>query len=857
METLQSEINALVESLPYWQKYIAEKILSGSIVSDAEVKQAYNYLLEDLTLLPVTEKNNIAINYSNNSGNYKSDLKFVKLENVEGVNALSENHPIEFSPNITIIYGANGSGKSSYVRLMKKVFNSKAPEEIIPNIHLQGIQKPINGQFEFTSDGENISLNYPPDSGNVAFTQFSVFDGKCVLRHLDQRNEFEFRPSGLCFFTDFTNAVIRIENELTKEIREKLSANEFSYLFDGESRIKTFVESLSEFTTAEELQSYTPYSDDDKAERSKIEESYDELLLTFKSKDKEIKALLGIKELLNSNKHAIEIINSAFTTENLIKIQNAILDYIQKDSLATTEGIQNFQTYKIDNIGSIEWKNFIISAERFSQQQLTENSSYPKIDDNCLFCHQPLTAEAQKLINSYWIFIKSEAEQNAKNSELILTSIKNQLTKLDFNLFPEENRLSIWLNEKYSTELQILKVALSRQKQLTTELILDINSKTANRHDELQTNTLMHDTIISAIDESIALLNEDEQHIRLKELLNAKITLAHKEKFNIHLDRLEAYIKNKQWISKANTISWQALKTTITTTEKRLSVKYFNQTYIDKFNQECENLNGNFDVVVNHTGSGGTSYRQLSLKGNTPGVILSEGEQKVIALADFISETHLSEANRGIIFDDPVNSLDESRKKDIALRLIKEARIKQVIIFTHDLIFVSNLITSSEESRTDCLCHWIETRDGIPGHVWLRNSPSYEKEYRNAEPAKKFYRNANMDDCPPEQREYLIKAGFTALRTCYEVLVINDLFNNVVQRYNERVSMEALSTVNFDKVLINELLDSFSQCCRYMEGHTHSDTYSYKKPQPTNLYEEIVRYEATRKKLKDMKKTKL
>jgi hypothetical protein len=92
------------------------------------------------------------------------------------------------------------------------------------------------------------------------------------------------------------------------------------------------------------------------------------------------------------------------------------------------------------------------------------------------------------------------------------------------------------------------------------------------------------------------------------------------------------------------------------------------------------------------------------------------------------------------------------------------------------------------------------------------------------------------------------------LRTCYEVLVINDLFKNVVQRYNERVSVDALTSVYFDEELVNELLDSFGQCCRYMEGHTHSDMYAYKKPEPANLNEEIQRYEAIRTKIRKTKK---
>jgi len=39
-----------------------------------------------------------------------------------------------------------------------------------------------------------------------------------------------------------------------------------------------------------------------------------------------------------------------------------------------------------------------------------------------------------------------------------------------------------------------------------------------------------------------------------------------------------------------------------------------------------------------------------------------------------------------------------------------------------------------------------------------------------------------------------------------------------------------------------------------MEGHTHSDKYAYKKPDPSNLNEEIQRYEVIKRKIKQSKK---
>lgn len=74
------------------------------------------------------------------------------------------------------------------------------------------------------------------------------------------------------------------------------------------------------------------------------------------------------------------------------------------------------------------------------------------------------------------------------------------------------------------------------------------------------------------------------------------------------------------------------------------------------------------------------------------------------------------------------------------------------------------------------------------------------------------------------------------------------------QNFNERISIEALKDVYFDNGIIEELQDSFSLCCRYIEGHIHSDKYGYNKPGRDNLNIEIHRFKALRAKIKRMKK---
>lgn len=446
------------------------------------------------------------------------------------------------------------------------------------------------------------------------------------------------------------------------------------------------------------------------------------------------------------------------------------------------------------------------------------------------------------------------AEQEAKTANEKLIEIKKGYEKLNFNQFPETDILTVWLKEKYEAHLTKLEEELKKQTIMSQTIISNINAKKDLPQVEIQLDLSVLDTISIEVDQEIKAFEEDKQTKKSLELLKQKTYLAHKEKLEARYIDIEKLNKNMIWLNKAHQFNKQSFKTQSTKTEKRLSTEYFNTNYINAFNEECEKLNGKFGIEIDAKSSDAQSNRQLFLKGKDPSVILSEGEQKVIALADFIAEATITPINKGIIFDDPVNSLDEERKSLIAERLVSISDNKQVIIFTHDLVFVSSLINYATDNSLLHECHWIENRNGKPGQVWLKNSPTHEKVYRNAEPVKKLYSDANKDECAPEQREFLVKSGFTALRTCYEVLVINDLFKNVVQRYNERVSVDSLSSVYFDESLINELLDSFAQCCRYMEGHTHSDKYAYKKPEPSNLNEEIQKYEAIRSKIRKSKK---
>jgi len=836
-------------SMPYFSKYLSEKLLLGQILTEPELDTAYKFLLESSGLAEKTEHPEITINTCEEGACiYVTDLLLNKVDKIEGVNALVENQTIEFNPNLTIIYGANGSGKSGYIRLFKKAFFSRNDEEIWPNIYLDTGQKETSANFNFGSSGKNYDLEYPKDINRTEFLQFSVFDNKAASVHLNEKNEFEFRPIGLNYFSELIKAYKILESKLSEDIAEKSTPKDYNSLFDGESEIKELVNQLSGKTNIDDLKKFIPYTEEHQQEKTRLEEQKAELQAL--KKDREIETLKEIDKLTKELVENIDTINALFTQKLLSETKNTMDNFITKKTNAQNKGNESFKSELIKNVGSPEWKKFIEAAEEFSKKQEKEN--YPEGGDYCLLCHQPLSEESQKLLLRYWEYIKSLVEIELQKAKESLVTIKKKYEKINFNLVPANTILAKYLAQNYPETLKEINTELTTLKNLSETIISDIDKEEEIERRECLVDTSCLEYVLLEIEKEIKELRSKEPTKELEKVNEKIILLEHRKKLSEHIEKIEDYAKQLKWTDTAKRLKGKLSPRKITDKEKELSSKYFNQEYIDAFNNECEELNGNFGIEVKHTGRLGSSYRELKIKDRIPSEILSEGEQKVISLADFISEMRLSGLNRGLVFDDPVNSLDDERKSNIAERLVKEAIDRQVIVFTHDLVFVSCLIGYSNDFKANTSCHWIESIDGKPGTIWLNNTPSFEKLYKTSGKAQSYYDAALKGG--PEERESKIKNGFASLRTSYEALVVFELFGGVVQRFNERVSIDSLPNVYFETSIRDEIVDSFYQCCRYMEGHSHSDKYAYKKPEIDDLKEEINRFNDVKKKLKELKK---
>jgi energy-coupling factor transporter ATP-binding protein EcfA2 len=108
----------------------------------------------------------------------------------------------------------------------------------------------------------------------------------------------------------------------------------------------------------------------------------------------------------------------------------------------------------------------------------------------------------------------------------------------------------------------------------------------------------------------------------------------------------------------------------------------------------------------------GTTRHALKIANAThdnPVDILSEGEARIVALAAFLADVTGCDSNNPFIFDDPISSLDQTYEEKTVKRLVELSENRQVIVFTHRLSLLGQLIELTDgKITTECIRkeHW-------------------------------------------------------------------------------------------------------------------------------------------------------
>ena len=211
-------------------------------------------------------------------------------------------------------------------------------------------------------------------------------------------------------------------------------------------------------------------------------------------------------------------------------------------------------------------------------------------------------------------------------------------------------------------------------------------------------------------------------------------------------------------------------------------------------------------------GERGALYHKLILT-RAPGIelpkVVSEGEARCLSIAAFFAELSTADDPSAILFDDPVSSLDHKWRDSVARRLVEEAKTRQVIVFTHDIVFLLALHKYAEEQRVESYDQHLR-RERLGAGVCEEELPWVAMKVskrigvlnKNWQTADKLHRKGNV-----KAYEREAKLIYDLLRQAWERGLEEILLDGTVERFREDIQTKK----------VKKLFDITAQDCQQLE----------------------------------------
>lgn len=800
---------------------VAEVIAARRELPEASITAAYEQLLAEKGLSPDLPKDVPKLSAEAAPTENAEDLRVTRLANVTGVNALASGQEIAFNKKLTILFGENAAGKTGYVRVLKRIASVRSAQPILGNVHAPTTAK-RHATIEYTLSGTAKSLDWNDETGVPPFTRISVFDSGAVALHVDEDLTYVVTPGELALFLNSHRAIEAVKVRLDREKTEAQAktSNPFLHRFVRDAAIYPTIETLGPSTSIAELEKLADVTLDEESSVSSLRDRVE--ALQPQASNSRLLVAASDRDLYRAIRDAAAVAQSFSWEQYSAAIKNvrtAEENYAAASSTAFTGS-------DIPAIFGDAWKAFILAGERYLEE--TGAPEYPGSGDHCPYCRQDLDAKALALVRKYRDYCNNEpklaldaALQEAKRLAAPVVALK--LAELRASC---ERRSANFQDPSSVPPLLTRSVAfLGKFERFRAEITATRPVADVGAFVEIARG-LVRDAEVAVAQAEAAITDLTRQaDERKKELEAASASLRSLENrmtLRSILPDVRRYVERAQWAARAAPIINRITGTLRSLTEQsKLASKQLLDTDFERlFDLEREALRAP-KVRLDFAGRKGQAARKKTLvSDHRLSEILSEGEQKVIALADFLAEVGLHRTTAPIVFDDPVNSLDYKRLQYVVDRIVELSATRQVIVFTHSIWFATELLSRFEKATSDCTYYGISESGGSTGYVNRGTHPRWDTVKSLTGKVNGLIQSAGS--ATGETQTALVETAYGDIRSWCEVVVEQELLAGVTQRYQPNVAMTKLPQIKADRLTAarDVIQPLFEKACRIMTAHS-------------------------------------
>jgi energy-coupling factor transporter ATP-binding protein EcfA2 len=703
---------------PAWQQDALRRLILNDVLSEHDIGE--------LTVIcsdPKSPSEPLSVSHVSNQSVNSEPIALLEIRNPTGINALATDQKLQFAPTgLTIIYGDNGSGKSGYVRVLKHACRTRDRgngNAILGDIEAN-IVSPQSATIVFSRGAAQDTFNWTPDGeGHPDLPSVSIFDSRSANIHVEKTNAVAYIPQPMKILEDLASACDQIKAALeSKQAALGLQtpiALKNPKLSPG-TAAGSFVRALSSQSNVEQLALLATMSS---AERRKLADLEIDLAQDPKrsatrvtdQKDRLDRLVQALGKL------ASVTTDGAFTTRDKLKDELVV-----KRDAAKLASEKLFAASPLPEIGQATWRSLWEAARRYSNEVAYPEKSFPEAsadDDLCVLCQQPLGEEAVGRRLTFEAYMQGTAKAEEESATIAYNAVVQSVAK---NHVPVERLLQ--LRNLIGSEIGNAELARAVW-QHSISVAWRKRAFCANRPVPIPEPNFPQQALAelsNSLAERSAQLAADQsspQHLALVQELRE---LKDREALTALLEDIKAEIERRKAIDALNKAIKDTAKRSVTTKNKELSDKMVTNALRGRFAREVEKMKlARMPIELRKIkDQNAVSYFQVCLveKPDAPvGEIFSEGEHRCVALAAFLAELVTSKQYSGIVFDDPMSSLDHIHRKAVAGRLVEEAAHRQVIIFTHDLAFLYEVRREAEAKERLIAYQTVHRKSSRPGYV--------------------------------------------------------------------------------------------------------------------------------------------
>lgn len=835
---------------PDWQRDALRRlVLNGELSEDdirdlGEICKSAHGLAEQQDIVPLTK------DHVPEKGAGSAHVTLLSIFHHHGVNALAEDQTLKFAPNLTVVYGDNAAGKTGYIRILKSACRARGPEEILGNV-VSGTapHKPVVA-ITYKVGTEEKAREWSGEGGDEFISRVSVFDAQCAAVYLTEKTDVAFRPFGLDLFDKLVKACKAVRSKLEGEQRALASnvlAAVQTQVPEG-TAVAKLMAGITSLTKPETVHALARLSPEEDARLALLEKS----LLDLQANDPEklARQLTLRAGRVRALAQHLKSVESALSVDALAAAFDARKEGRRKSEEAQRLRAVTFPSDILEGTGSEPWSVLWESARQFSQELAYPGQAFPVVENGarCVLCQQDLDHAASHRLQQFEAFLASTTERELREAREKFASLRKNVVELKTtNEAIVETVKEIRIEHEGVADAISAGLVANENRRNVVALALSSDTELAPDCPALVSVSHKADALAAQIEERVRTLcstSTDDTKKRMtaeaQELHARKLLAMHKELVLNEIERKKKIAAYELCLNDTKTHMITQKSTAVTRTAVTQKLKR-------SFQDELLNLAfRQVEIELKDVGGAeGVLYHKLILT-RAPGIdlprVVSEGEQRCLSIAAFFAELSTADDPSGIVFDDPVSSLDYKWREGVARRLVAEAKKRQVIVFTHDIVFLLLLKQFAEEQGVEQLDQHVRQLSMGAGVCaeempWValpvKKKIGYLKNEWQA--AYKLFRDGHQAAYEKEAK-YL----YGLLREAWERALEEVLLEGVVERFRPGVQTQhVIMIADITEGDCKTLDTAMSKCSRWLPGHDRAAAARAEVPEPDALKTDI------------------